>query len=362
METNEFDKIDETPHHHEHGGHEHHHHHEGEHEHHHHHDEDGEHEHHHHHDEDGEHEHHHHHHEHGHHHHHHHSHELTSLSKAFVVGIMLNVLFVVAEAIAGWVSNSMGLLADAGHNLSDVASLLLALIAFRMAKRKASHHYTYGYKKSTVLVSLLNAIILMVAVVFIVYESVEQLLNPEPVGGKVIVITAAIGVVINGLTAYLFIDKKDKDLNVKGAYLHMAADALVSVGVVVSGVVIYFTGWYFIDGIIGLIVAVIIIVSTWDLLKDSMRLAMDGVPASIDTLRLTNDICKIEGVEEIHHLHVWAISTTETAATAHVVTSNMPEMQRIKTEIKHTMADFGIGHATLEFEEHGCVCGEHDHC
>ncbi|MBO4603542.1 MAG: cation transporter, partial [Salinivirgaceae bacterium] len=267
--------------------HEHHEHNELHHEHHH-----AEEHHHHHHDEDGEHEHHHHHHEHGHHH-HHHSHELTSLSKAFVVGIMLNVLFVVAEAIAGWVSNSMGLLADAGHNLSDVASLLLALIAFRMAKRKASHHYTYGYKKSTVLVSLLNAIILMVAVVFIVYESVEQLLNPEPVGGKVIVITAAIGVVINGLTAYLFIDKKDSDLNVKGAYLHMAADALVSVGVVVSGVVIYFTGWYFIDAIIGLTVAVIIIISTWDLLKDSLRLAMDGVPASIDTLRLTNDICKI---------------------------------------------------------------------
>lgn len=338
--------------------HHHHHHEEGEHKHHHHHhDEDGEHHHHHHyHDEDGEHEHHH------HHHHHHHSHELTSLNKAFLVGIMLNVLFVVAEAIAGWVSNSMGLLADAGHNLSDVASLLLALVAFRMAKRSASRRYTYGYKKSTVLVSLLNAIILMVAVVFIVYESVEQLLNPEPVGGKVIIITAAIGVVINGVTAYLFIDKKDSDLNVKGAYLHMAADALVSVGVVISGVVIYFTGWYFIDAIIGLTVAVIIIISTWDLLKDSLRLAMDGVPASIDTLRLTNDICKIDGVEEIHHLHVWAISTTETAATAHVVTNNMPEMQRIKIEIKHTMADFGIGHATLEFEETGCVCSEHDHC
>ena len=123
-----------------------------------------------------------------------------------------------------------------------------------------------------------------------------------------------------------------------------------------------FTGWYFIDAIIGLTVAVIIIISTWDLLKDSLRLAMDGVPESIDTARLTNDICRIEGVEEIHHLHVWAISTTETAATAHVVTNNMSEMQRIKIEIKHTMADFGIGHATLEFEEHGCVCAEHDHC
>ena len=338
---------------HEHCEHEHHHHHGSEHEHHrHHHDEDGEHEHHHH-----------HHHEHGHHHHHHHhSHELTSLSKAFMAGIMLNVLFVVAEAIAGWVSNSMGLLADAGHNLSDVASLLLALIAFRMAKRKATHHYTYGYKKSTVLVSLLNALILIVAVVFIVYESVEQLLNPEPVGGKVIIITAAIGVVINGLTAYLFIDKKDSDLNVKGAYLHMAADALVSVGVVISGVVIYFTGWYFIDAIIGLTVAVIIIISTWDLLKDSLRLAMDGVPASIDTDELMHEISEVEGVEEIHHLHVWAISTTENAATAHVVVGNLIDMQRIKTDIKHKMAGLGIGHTTLEFEEHGCECGEHDHC
>ena len=364
METENTNEMELHHHHHHHdedGEHVHHHHH-------HHHDEEGEHEHHHHHyDEDGEHEHHHHHHHHDgehHHHHHHHSHDLKSLNSAFIVGIMLNVLFVVAEAIAGWVSNSMGLLADAGHNLSDVASLLLALVAFRMAKRSASRRYTYGYKKSTVLVSLFNAVILMVAVVFIVYESVDQLLNPEPVGGKIIVITATIGVVINGLTAYLFLDKKDKDLNVKGAYLHMAADALVSVGVVISGVIIMYTGtdYYRIDGIIGIIVAVIIVVSTWDLLKDSLRLALDGVPASIDTLRLTTDICKIDGVEEIHHLHVWAISTTETAATAHVVTSNMPEMQRIKTEIKHTMADFGIGHATLEFEETGCICGEHDHC
>lgn len=301
-------------------------------------------------------------HHHGHHHHHHHSHELKSLNKAFIIGIMLNVLFVVAEAIAGWLSNSMGLLADAGHNLSDVASLLLALIAFRMAQRKATSNYTYGYKKSTVLVSLLNALILIVAVVFIVYESVEKLLNPEEVGGKVIIITAAIGVVINGLTAYLFIDKKDKDLNVKGAYLHMAADALVSVGVVISGIVILFTNWYFIDAIIGLVVAVIIIISTWNLLKDSLRLAMDGVPESIDTDELLHEISEIEGVEEIHHLHVWAISTTENAATAHVVIKDLAEMQRIKIDIKHEMAEHGIGHATLEFEETGCVCSEHDHC
>ncbi len=353
METENLNQMQ-----HSHDEHEHHHHHDGEHHHHHHHD--GEHEHHH----EGEHEHHHHHHDGEHHHHHHHSHghEIKSLNSAFIVGIMLNVLFVVAEAVAGWVSNSMGLLADAGHNLSDVASLLLALIAFRMAKRKASHHYTYGYKKSTVLVSLLNALILIVAVVFIVYESVEKLLNPEPVGGKVIIITAAIGVVINGLTAYLFIDKKDSDLNVKGAYLHMAADALVSIGVVVSGVVILFTGWYFIDAIIGLAVAVIIIISTWDLLKDSLRLALDGVPSSIDTDVLMHEIGEVEGVEEIHHLHVWAISTTENAATAHVVVCNLADMQRIKTDIKHTMAGLGIGHTTLEFEEHGCECGEHDHC
>ena len=271
---------------------------------------------------------------------------------------MLNVLFVVAEAIAGWVSNSMGLLADAGHNLSDVASLLLALVAFRMAKRSASRRYTYGYKKSTVLVSLFNAVILMVAVVVIVYESVEQLLNPEPVGGKVIIITAAIGVVINGLTAYLFIDKKDKDLNVKGAYLHMAADALVSVGVVISGVVIYFTGWYFIDAIIGLTVAVIIIVSTWDLLKDSLRLALDGVPASIDTLRLTTDICKIDGVEEIHHLHVWAISTTETALTAHLVLGPDAVAHEVVRSVKHMLAEEGIKHATIETELSGQACAD----
>ncbi len=296
------------------------------------------------------------------HHHHHHSHELKSLNKAFVIGITLNIAFVVVEAVAGWLSNSMGLLADAGHNLSDVASLVLALWAFRMARRKASAQYTYGYKKSTILVSLLNALILIVAVVLIVYESVEKLISPVEVGGKVIIITAAIGVLINGLTAYLFIDKKDSDLNVKGAYLHMAADALVSVGVVVSGIVILFTGWYFIDAIIGLTVAVIIIISTWDLLKDSIRLAMDGVPESINTSELLHEISEIEGVEEIHHLHVWAISTTENAATAHVVIKDLAEMQRVKTDIKHEMAEHGIGHATLEFEETGCVCSERDHC
>jgi len=317
----------------------------------------------HHHHERGEHHHHHEHGEHGHHHHHHHhSHELKSLNKAFIFGIALNIVFVVVEAVAGWISNSMGLLADAGHNLSDVASLVLALLAFRMAKRKASAQYTYGYKKSTILVSLLNALILIVAVVIIIYESVEKLISPVEVGGKVIIITAAIGVAINGLTAYLFIDKKDKDLNVKGAYLHMAADALVSVGVVVSGIVIMFTGWYFIDAIIGLTVAVIIIISTWDLLKDSLRLAMDGVPASIDTDELLHEVSEIEGVEEVHHLHVWAISTTENAATAHIVIKNLADMQRIKTDIKHEMAEHGIGHATLEFEESGCVCPEHDHC
>ena len=219
---------------------------------------------------------------HSHEHHHDHHHEITSLNKAFIIGISLNLVFVVAEFLAGFWYNSLGLLSDAGHNLGDVASLVLAMLAFRLAKVQPTSRYTYGYKKSTVLVSLLNAVILLVAVGIIIGESVGKLFHPQPVEGDAIAWVAGIGVVINAVTAWLFMKDKDKDLNVKGAYLHMAADALVSVGVVVSGLVIARTGWYVIDPIIGLLIALIIIYSTWGLLRDSLRLSLDGVPMGTD--------------------------------------------------------------------------------
>ena len=289
-------------------------------------------------------------------HHHSHSHEVGSLNKAFILGITLNLAFVVAEFIAGLATHSMGLLSDAGHNLSDVASLVLAMLAFRLAKAQSTPQFTYGYKKSTVLVSLLNAVILLVAVGIIAAESVEKIIHPQPVQGDVIVWVAGVGVLINAFTAWLFVKDKEKDLNVKGAYLHLAADALVSIGVVISGIIIMQTGWMIVDPIIGLIVAGVIVYSTCGLLQDSIRLSLDGVPAGIDTKEIEQISRSVSGVKEIHHLHIWAISTTETALTAHIVLVDLNDMERVKHELKHLFAQKGISHATLEFETTGVVC------
>lgn len=288
---------------------------------------------------------------------HQHSHAINaeSLNKAFIIGIVLNLAFVVIEFAAGFWFDSLALLSDAGHNLSDVVSLVLALLAFRLAKVKANERYTYGYKKSTILVSLLNAVILLVAVGAIVIESIHKLNNPAVVPGGAIAWIAGVGVLINAFTAFLFMKDKEKDLNVKGAYLHMAADALVSVGVLVAGIVISRTGWYIIDPIIGLIVAVVILISTWNLLHDSLRLTLDGVPTSIDSQKVVEAIRALPGVDDVHHIHIWAISTTENALTAHIVLKQPESMQEVKHLIRHRLEDFGIGHATLEFE----VPGEH---
>lgn len=288
---------------------------------------------------------------------HQHSHAINaeSLNKAFIIGIVLNLAFVVIEFAAGFWFDSLALLSDAGHNLSDVVSLVLALLAFRLAKVKANERYTYGYKKSTILVSLLNAVILLVAVGAIVIESIHKLNNPAVVPGGAIAWVAGVGVLINAFTAFLFMKDKEKDLNVKGAYLHMAADALVSVGVLVAGIVISRTGWYIIDPIIGLIVAVVILISTWNLLHDSLRLTLDGVPTSIDSQKVVKAIRALPGVDDVHHIHIWAISTTENALTAHIVLKRPEGMQEVKHLIRHRLEDFGIGHATLEFE----VPGEH---
>ena len=288
---------------------------------------------------------------------HQHSHAINaeSLNKAFIIGIVLNLAFVVIEFAAGFWFDSLALLSDAGHNLSDVVSLVLALLAFRLAKVKANERYTYGYKKSTILVSLLNAVILLVAVGAIVIESIHKLSNPAVVPGGAIAWVAGVGVLINAFTAFLFMKDKEKDLNVKGAYLHMAADALVSVGVLVAGIVISRTDWYIIDPIIGLIVAVVILISTWNLLHDSLRLTLDGVPTSIDSQKVVKAIRALPGVDDVHHIHIWAISTTENALTAHIVLKQPEGMQEVKHLIRHRLEDFGIGHATLEFE----VPGEH---
>ena len=284
------------------------------------------------------------------------THTVTSLNKAFILGIALNVAFVVVEFAVGLYYGSMGLLSDAGHNLSDVASLLLAMLAFRLAQAHATPRYTYGYKKSTVLISLLNSVILLVAVGVIVAESVGRMLHPAPVEGGAIAWTAGVGVVINGFTAWLFMKDKDKDLNVKGAYLHMAADALVSVGVLVSGVVISWTGWTIVDPVVGLVVAAVIVASVWSLTRDSLRLSLDGVPVGIRIEEVEKTMEAVPGVKAVHHIHVWAISTTENALTAHVVLAELPRMETVKRQLKAELETAGIHHVTLEFESSSEHC------
>lgn len=290
--------------------------------------------------------------------HHHHDHAVTSLNKAFIVGIALNVAFVVVEFAVGLYYGSMGLLSDAGHNLSDVASLLLAMLAFRLAQAHATPRYTYGYKKSTVLISLLNSVILLIAVGVIVAESIGRMMHPAPIEGGAIAWTAGVGVVINGFTAWLFMKDKDRDLNVKGAYLHMAADALVSVGVVVSGLVISWTGWTIVDPIVGLLVAAVIVASVWSLTRDSLRLSLDGVPDGIRVEELEERMMTVPGVEAVHHIHVWAISTTENALTAHVVLTDLPRLEAVKHRLKTLLEAAGIHHATLEFESVAEKCSD----
>lgn len=290
--------------------------------------------------------------------HHHHSHTLTSLNRAFLWGISLNAAFVIVEFVVGLWCGSMGLLSDAGHNLSDVASLLLAMLAFRLAQVHATPRYTYGYKKSTVLISLLNSVILLIAVGVIIAEGIGRMLHPEPVVGGAIAWTAGIGVVINGFTAWLFLKDKDRDLNVRGAYLHMAADALVSVGVLLSGVVIAWTGWTLIDPIVGLAVAGVIVASVWSLTRDSLRLSLDGVPEGIDVAELQRRMTAVRGVQTVHHIHVWALSTTENALTAHVVVADLGLQQQVKHDLKSLLHAAGISHATLEFETPAEQCSD----
>ena len=285
---------------------------------------------------------------------------LDHLNRAFRIGIGLNLLFVVVEFAAGLWLSSMALLSDAGHNLSDVVGLVLALLAFRLMRLKPNARYTYGYKKSTVLVSLLNACILLVAVGMILISSIQKLQHPEPIPGGAVAWVAGIGIVVNAFTAWLFMKDKDRDLNVKGAYLHMAADALVSVGVLLSGLVIRVTGWYVIDSVIGIVIACVILVSTAKLLHASLRLSLDGVPEDIDTEAVCQAIRKVDAdIVDVHHVHIWALSTTENALTAHVKIADWQKAAVIKQKIKQCLTSFHIQHATLEMEtsEETCSTG-----
>ena len=293
---------------------------------------------------------------------HDHAPKLDHLNTAFIVGIILNSAFVVIEVIFGLISGSLSLLTDAGHNLSDVASLALALLAFKLAKAAANKNYTYGYKRSTIIVSFFNAVILVVAVGFIVYEAVMRFIHPEPIAGGVVAWVAGAGILINGFTAWLFMKDKETDLNVKGAYLHMAVDAVVSLGVVISGIIIYFTGLAWIDSAVSIIIGIVILTGTWNLLKDSLRLEMDGVPKDIDVKKIKAELMKAKGVVDIHHMHVWALSTTENALTAHLVVApeDMGIFDEIKHDLRHRLEHLSISHSTFEPEFSNEKCAHPD--
>lgn len=286
-------------------------------------------------------------------HHHEHTPTINTLNRAFIIGIGLNTLFVIIEAIFGWMYHSMALLSDAGHNLSDVASLFLAMLAYQLAQSKPTETFTYGYRKSTVLVSLINAVILLIAVVAIIWESIARFKTPEITNGENMALVAGAGIVINTITALLFLKGKEKDLNIKGAYLHMAADALVSLGVVIAGILIVYTGWYWLDAALGIAIAIVILFSTLGLLKDSFNLSIDAVPKSIHLADIQKMMESVPGVISVHHLHVWAISTTYNALTAHVVVADAADMATItsiKQIMRHQLAHAQIQHSTLEFE------------
>ncbi|QOG01156.1 cation diffusion facilitator family transporter [Flavobacterium sp. MDT1-60] len=292
-------------------------------------------------------------------HNHSHSHNVVpaNINKAFVIGIILNLLYVIIQVVIGFRINSLSLLSDAGHNFLDVAGLGLSMIAFKLMQSKTTEKYTYGYRKASILISLLNAVILLISIGAIGYEAIFRFANPQPIPGITIAIIASIGIVINGVSAFLFFKDKEKDINIKSAFLHLLSDALVSSGLILGGIIIYYTHWFWIDPLLSIIICLVIIASMWRLLKDSLRLSLDGVPENTDFDTIKAAALKISGINSIHHIHIWAISTTENAMTAHLVINEdvSPEqLQVIKMQFRHQMEHENIHHITLETEYSNC--------
>lgn len=281
-----------------------------------------------------------------------HSHNFQNYNRAFGLGIALNITYIIVEVIYGFLINSMALLADAGHNFSDVLGLILAWGGAYLAQTAVTKSRTYGLRKATVLAALFNAIILLIAVGAITIEAIRKISDPAPIGGTTMMIVAGVGVIINTLTALLFMKGREKDINIKGAFLHMAADAGVSLGVVAAGFLINITGFYLLDPIISLVIVVVITVGTWGLLRDSFHLSMDAVPREIDFEKVQAYLNSLDEVKEVHDLHIWAMSTTETALTAHLVMPDGEQDDKFLGKISRTLDNqFGIEHSTIQVEK-----------
>ena len=281
---------------------------------------------------------------------------------AFIIGITLNLGFVVVETIYGFAANSMALLADAGHNLSDVLGLVVAFAGALLVKRRPSPRFTYGLKKSSILAALINALLLLVAVGGIIAEAIRRLAEPEPSNGATVMAVAAVGILVNGITAWLFARGRHHDINVRGAFLHMAADAAVSAAVVVAGFLMLRTGQTWIDPVISLVVAVVILWGTWGLLAESTSMTLAGTPKSIEPEQVARALEKLPGVIGTHHLHIWSLSTTETALTVHLQVEAECDRDLILRQANayvHQM--FGIDHSTIQVERSGPAAADPCH-
>ena len=291
--------------------------------------------------------------------HHHHGENEVHVTHAFIAGIALNFIYVVVQVIAGLKINSLSLLSDAGHNFMDVSGLALSMLAFRLTKSKSTKNYTYGYKKSSILISLLNTVILLVSIGAIGYEAFGRFQHPEQIPGKIVAEIAVIGIFINGLSAFLFFREKEKDLNIKSAFLHLFSDTLISIGLVLGGLLMYYTHLYWIDPLLSVVICLGIVWSTWNLLRSSLHLSLDGVPANVDIELIIRTVEGVEGVVSIHHLHVWAISTQENALTGHLVVSEKlseSQIHKIRQAVKRHLTQVKINHCTLEVESEKQQC------
>ena len=285
-----------------------------------------------------------------------HGHAPKDFGFAFALGTALNLGFVFLEAVYGFLANSMSLLADAGHNLSDVFGLLMAWGASVLVKRAPTERFTYGYGSSSILAALANAIFLLVATGAIVWEAVQRLGTPETVASKTVMLVAALGIAVNGFTAWLFASGSKDDINIRGAFMHMAADAVIALGVVITGFAMLQTGWLWLDPVVSIIIAIIIVYGTWGLFRESAGLAMHAVPPRIDPARVHDHLAKLPGVTQVHDLHIWPVSTTETALTCHLVMPAGHPGDQFLCDAADTLHDtFDIRHATLQIEHSACA-------
>lgn len=288
-----------------------------------------------------------------------HNHAVYNFEKSIILGIILNFAFIVIEFVYGFISNSMALIADAGHNFSDVLSLILAWISIWMIRKNSSRKFTYGYKKGSILIALVNALLLMFALGIITFEAIKRLYTVNKIGGKTIIIVASIGILINGFTALLFLKGRKDDLNIKGVFLHMLTDTLVSFGVVVSGILIMLFDLPWIDSVTSLIVVAVIFIGTWSLLKDAIKLSVDAVPSHIEFDEVYKYLRRIEGVIDVHDLHIWALSTSQNALTVHLVVSESISGEGLILNINNELKGrFNISHTTIQVETHNDCCME----